>query len=134
MTVHYVAPHDIGLVWDDVRHIVQNACDKIEFGYKPEDIKQDLIQGKRQLWVLFDGEKKVAGITHISTRPRLKVGVMAIGGGDDLKLMSKFLPVLEVFFTNEGCQEIELIGRPGWARHMKQFGFETKYISTARKL
>lgn len=132
--IKFVPAEYIEIVWDAVYPRLVKTCEKVDFGYTPEDLKKDIEKGLRQLWITKDERGFGFAITNISIRPQGKVGVMAIGGGDDLNLTENFMPVLTDFFKNEGCVEIEMVGRQGWQKYMKRFGFGLKTVTVARKI
>ena len=134
MTVFFVERQDIDLVWDQCKPILEDAFRRVDCGYGAEKVKQDVLEGKRQLWVSAHNDSFAVCTTHIIEHPEKKVGVMAAGGGTNIEMTGDFIPYLENFFKNKGCTEIEMIGAPGWMRFMKRYGFKPKYIATARTL
>jgi hypothetical protein len=129
----YIHKENINAVWHKIEPILRKSCDRINSGYQPEHLKEEIEKGHRQLWFCEEKEKKGVGITHISQRPTLKIGVMAVGGGD-LEMMDRLLPEIEYFFRINGCQSMELIGRKGWMRHMSKYGYAPKYYYTAKEI
>lgn len=134
MSVHFIQPKFVDGVWHKAEPIVINACKRVMCGFTPEDIKQEIISGKRQLWISDKGDDYAVCITHIVNNPTHNTGVMAIGGGSHIGMTEDFFERLEEFFKNNDCKEMEMIGSIGWGRFMNRFGFKQKYIATARKL
>jgi hypothetical protein len=80
--------------------------------YALEHVRERVASGDMQL---FAGER-CAVVTEIATWPTgLKVCTVVFGGGDlaELKPLSEFV---QAWAKSEGCTQIEIIGRPGWAR------------------
>ena len=46
----------------------------------------------------------------------------------DYAELLKAYEILEKFAKDNGCAGIELIGRPGWSRHVAKQGFDTKSV------
>lgn len=133
MSVYFVKRNQVDLVPKEYIEILDKACKRVNSGYDTQDILKEVGLSK-QLWLYEQGKDKAVCVTHIAELPKVKIGVMAAGGGTRMGLVQEFLPYLEEFFKNNNCSEMELLGSPGWARVMSAYGFKQKYIATVRKL
>lgn len=97
-----------------------------------DDILKFLFTGQMQLWVALD-EKKIYGhiITEVKQYPQCKMLVIQYCAGESNHMQfveDKAYEILEKFAKANSCAGIELIGRPGWSRHVAKQGFETKSV------
>ena len=95
----------------------------------PEDVKEHLLEGRKQLWIVVEGNIVIASIvTEIATYPRKKVVRILMIGGDRLTEWGRDLhATLEKWAKRIGANSIEIIGRKGWERLMKEFGYKAAY-------
>jgi len=80
--------------------------------YTLENVREAIACGDMQL---FAGHR-CALVTQIATWPSgLKACTVIFGGGDldEIKPLSEFVTQ---WAKGEGCSQMEVIGRPGWAR------------------
>jgi hypothetical protein len=104
---------------------------KFTYGrYGEQDIKNDLLTKKQQLWIAFEGTN-VFGfvVTEIITYPKMKTLIMHFTAGKELSLWKDdMLAELRDFAKLNDCKVIESYGRKGWAKVFKQDGYNTKFI------
>jgi hypothetical protein len=76
-----------------------------------DDIRNACQAGQMQLW---PGERS-ALVTEISRYPQKTVCVVAFAGGD-LEELAAMQPRIEAWARRCGCEQIDVVGRRGWAR------------------
>ena len=111
-----------------------NRAAKESYGrYTIFDIRNEIISGKQQLWILFygDNEMMMAATTMICFYPRkTTLCVMFLGSNDDT-LWAKYRELVvgkfESFAKDNGCDGIECTGREGWARVLEPFGWKKSF-------
>ena len=87
-----------------------------------------------QLWVVFSSEEQVIYgyvITEIKPYPNCKMLVVQYCAGEDNHMQfveDKMYALLDKFAVDMQCAGIELIGRPGWGKHVKKRGFEVQSV------
>ena len=87
-----------------------------------------------QLWVVFSPEEQRAYghvITEIKQYPQCKMLVIQYCAGEHNHMQfveDKMYDVLDDFAKNTQCAGIELIGRPGWGKHVKKRGYEIQSV------
>ena len=109
---------------------------KSEFWTKSRANVDDLIgflySGVMHLWCIYEEEepKRIVGyvITEIKHYPKQKMLVWQYGSGDTgvmEKVDDLVVGTIEKFAIDAKCDGIEIIGRPGWRRQAKKYGFES---------
>ena len=106
----------------EVFPIVQDSIDKaLKYSgnhFIVEDIYNDLLDGKMQLWVLWNVNKKQnfqgCGVTKILQRTNSKALNIFIVTGRNRKQWQDKMPLVEDWAKQNGCTHIETYARPGW--------------------
>ena len=99
-----------------------------------DDILRFVLNGQMQLWVVFSPEdSKIYGhvITEVKQYPSNTMLVIQYCAGEANHMQyceDKMYDVLDRFARDAGCAGIELIGRPGWGKHVKQRGYEAQSV------
>lgn len=101
-------------------------------GSGPEEFYARLRAGKCDLWCIYDrGEMIAAGITSVRAD---RLFIEAIGG----RHMHRWLHTIEQladYAKRLGKKtDIEIDGRPGWARVLAPFGFSVRRVVLGRTL
>lgn len=103
-----------------------------------DDLLRFIINGQMQLWVVFDSEtKQVYGhlMTEVKQYPQCKMLVVqncAIEPHHMVHIEDKMQELAEKFAKDSGCSGIEFVGRPGWGKHMKKYGYEAQSVTYQR--
>lgn len=120
-----VSPYNIEKVWGVVSPMLEKAMDKWLPVWEINDVKEDLITGKRILWITIDNEEeKVYGalVTEIMLYPREKILNIVLIGGDEMKKWREcFLEKITAFARSEECYALQGIGRKGWEKVLPDF-------------
>lgn len=101
---------------------------------KVDDILRFLLNGQMQLWAIFcTEEQKLYGhvITEVKQYPQCKMLVVQYCAGEANHMQyveDKMYDVLDKFAKDTECAGIELIGRPGWGKHVKKRGYEVQSV------
>jgi hypothetical protein len=99
-----------------------------------DDIIRFLYTGQMQLWVIFVEEtENIHGyiITEIKQYPRHKMFVWQYGAGEIgvLENVNKIVfDALEQAAKAFECDGLEIMGRSGWRREAKRFGFTSETV------
>ena len=92
---------------------------------------QRLITGEYQMWMCFDEDFKVKGvqITRIEQYPLLKMLNLIFTGGTDLEdWHEELIAMLERFAKDHNCAGLEGVGRLGWKRFLKDYGWKVDNV------
>lgn len=111
---------DLASAWARCAPWVQAALDDAGNTHTLDDIKALIEQGKCQLWL---GEAS-ALVTDIMDWPQERALLLWLAGGDLDELRGVLRPQAEDFGKRIGCRRSMIIGRQGWARALKEHGYE----------
>jgi len=131
---------DISLVpYGMIGSVVPNVLKYLEVSEKwsrgrsvVDDILRFLFTNQMQLWVVLD-EENIYGhiITEIKQYPQAKMFVIQYCAMEPHHLAAveeQMQEVAERFAKDNGCAGIEFMGRPGWSRSMKKYGYDVKSV------
>ena len=102
---------------------------------KVDDILRFLFNGQMQLWVVFcTEEQKLYGylITEVKQYPQCKMLVIqycCIEANHMQFVEDKMQEIAESFAKDMQCIGIEFVGRPGWGKHIKKYGYDVQSVS-----
>ena len=100
-----------------------------------EDLVQECRDGEKQIWMHTVGDKfNATVITQISLFPGKKTCEILYLGGDTVLEHLGDIKEIEDFAREQGCHDIQAIGRPGWVRAMRAVGYEQRYSVTGKIL
>lgn len=112
----------IDTFWGDVAPLIEEALVYFDDRVGIEDIYKSLKTRNNQLWlILRSGEILTAVITEITIYPKKKVLNIAYLAGLDFRSWHDGLEILKDFARSHGCSSIEIRGRRGWERLLKDF-------------
>ena len=84
-----------------------------------------------QLFIAMADEIIASAITQITDYPQKRVLTIVLLGGGRMNEWLPLLNQLEKWGIDEGCEQIELYGRPGWEKVLK---WEKTYIALKKNL
>ena len=100
----------------------------LEYGlgeYSIEDIKNSCISKDMQLWVKIGKEAKGAFVTKIAKYPQKNLLVVILLGGDEFQeWRDEADAVLNAFGKQHNCEYVELFGRKGWGKMLKDIDYK----------
>lgn len=132
MHVSAVPTEHVISVWPKVRPHMEKAAVWTHGRYEVGDILDCLLEGERQLWIVFedDGEIKGAVVTGFNVYPRKKyLDLTFIGGDDGFSWKEPMLKMLQHWAYDTQCDGIESSGRAGWSRIFKDDGYKLLWQS-----
>ena len=134
-----VPTKSVNEVWALVKTDIANALNRSN-GYALADhIKKWIIEGKMQLWILWDKEaakeSKYYGlvVTEIIQKPLQRALNIKIMTGSHREKWQHLIKQIEEFAWKNKCDLVELIARPGWKKVMKPFGFIESHVVLEKK-
>ena len=134
-----VPTKNVNEVWALVKTDIANALNRSN-GYALADhIKKWIIEGKMQLWILWDKEaakeSKYYGlvVTEIIQKPLQRALNIKIMTGSHREKWQHLIKQIEEFAWKNKCDLVELIARPGWKKVMKPFGFIESHVVLEKK-
>jgi len=93
--------------------------------YSIGDIKSACISKNMQLWVKIGKEAKGAFVTKIAKYPQKNLLVVILLGGDEFQeWRDEADAVLNAFGKQHNCEYVELFGRKGWGKMLKDIDYK----------
>jgi len=102
-----------------------NAALKYGLGeYSTSDIKSACISKNMQLWVKIGTEVEGAFVTKIAKYPQKNLlCVILLGGKEFQKWRDEADALLNAFGKENNCEYVELFGRKGWGKILKDINY-----------
>ena len=94
---------------------------------KVSTLWDDIATKQRQLWVVKDGDVKLALLTRIADDEKQTCVVTHAAGYDRYSWLNLF-EWLQNWASSIGCHKISVVSRPGWERPLKQFGLKKTHV------
>lgn len=126
LSISLIPTSEVMRVWDRVSHMLKRATDISQGRYRLIDVKEKLLTGEFNLWVVFDPEFRiVAAITSTFTfYPQGKFLHGQFLGGDRLdEWRDQFCDIFDRWGKDNACKAIEFSGRAGWVRALAGNGY-----------
>lgn len=119
-------PHEqIDEYWSYIAHWIGQACEFANGKYTTDSVLDMLHKKDAQLWVYGT---TAAGITQIIDYPCRRVAIVLFAGGKSLDGFKESLEVVEGWARLNGCDAVEIIGRPAWQKVLPEYGLEHIYL------
>tara|TARA_B110001454_G_C12533275_1_gene356197 strand:- start:203 stop:562 length:360 start_codon:yes stop_codon:yes gene_type:complete len=88
------------------------------------DVWTKISEGHAQFWP----SPTWAAVTQLADYPRRKVLRIWLAGGNLDDLVKEGLPIAYDFAQHHGCDSVEVEGRKGWAKKLKEHGFKQEKV------
>ena len=89
------------------------------------DIEQAIIEQRMQLWIAGDdGGPYMTMLTEVNLYPSTRTLRLLYVGGENMRRVFPFLQFIELWAHRQGCQMVEVLGRPQWLAILERFGYE----------
>jgi hypothetical protein len=119
-----VDPAQVAKIWPHVADLIRRAMQRGRMG-RFTDVEADVLGGNAYLWLAIDGGSVLAtAVTKVTAEAdeRLCTIVACAGQGDnDWPRFGALIEGLEEYARAEGCRALEICGRPGWSRRLKDY-------------
>ena len=130
--ISLVPQQDCMLLWNKVRPLLKPAVDRMnEDRWTTEHLLVELTSGLQQLWIVFndDNEITTAATTHVSVYPNNKFLTIRFLGGEGYDIwFYEGMDILKSFAKDIGCAGVEVYGREGFWKKMKDVGFNKNAV------
>lgn len=123
-------------VWPLCEGMIEKAVDYANGRVTTRGIYDRLLDRDLQLWcVIRDDEILAACITKVSRFPAVKSCCIMYAGGTELdSWMSRILDTVETWAKELECDVLEVNGRRGWVRKLKDQGFREISVTVEKRL
>lgn len=115
-----VLPSELDELWPQAEPLIRRGLQHVLSRYDPEDVKESVRNGWRQLWLLVP-DMACVWVTQIDTYPRSKVLHIFLIAGRMPPDWKQVLFHVEQWGKAQGCQSVELKGRKGWVRRLPDY-------------
>lgn len=127
MQVSLIPPEHVYDVWSRTQGFMEKAAEYTYGRYTPDDILVSLTDYDHLLWIAFDEDKDIKGITITCFKqyPRKKCLDMVFCAGDEgMEWKDPMLKMLRHWAFDNECDTIESSGRLGWSKIFKGDGYK----------
>jgi len=132
MKLAQIPPSHVEQVWPLAADMLSKAVEFSNGVSLPEEGKL-IASGVKQLWMVIDDEAApnkavAAGITSIKQHgDGTKTANIEMFGGENMKAWFALKGDFETWAKDEGCSDIRLFARKGWAKHLPDYAL-THYM------
>lgn len=100
-----------------------------------KDITDEIQEGSKQIWMHSTDEAfNATVITQIIEHPRKKTCEVVCLGGEEAEKFLDEIKVIEEWAKLNNCDDIQVIGRRGWARALKSQDYTDRYTTIGKML
>jgi len=111
--------------WPLVEEYLNTALEYSLGEYSITDIKNACISKDMQLWVKLGKETKGAFVTKIARYPQKNLlVVILLGGNEFVEWRDEADALLNAFGKQHNCEYVELFGRKGWGKMLKDIDYK----------
>jgi len=126
MKLIQIPPDVIGQAWPLIAPLLETAVAQSEGIFTLEGVARDVAEHRKQLWVVLDDENQnramAAGVTSLVTyEGGVKTAFIELLGGENMKQWFSLKPEIEAWAKSEGCAELNMWARKGWAKHLPDY-------------
>lgn len=111
--------------WPLVEEYLNTALEYSLGEYSIDDIKNACISKNMQLWVKIGKQAKGAFVTKIAKYPQKNLLIVILLGGDEFQeWRDEADALLNAFGKQNNCEYVELFGRKGWGKMLKDIDYK----------
>src|SRR5690606_17473040 len=117
----------IGKAWPLIEPWIASALEAGLSDNTPADIRPFLEDGRMQLWLAWDEERRIAKgccITELIGGARGRHCNVVIVAGAEFDAWETLVADIETWAIGHGCNRLEMNGRPGWERKLARRGWK----------
>lgn len=136
IVVGQVAKSDIGELWPAMEPLLQRALDH-GYNVPVKALYAGALLDQVQLWAALAGEelRGTAATQVIDYGSGLSaLRVIALAGEGFNGWCPQIIAMFEAYARRVGAKTIESVGRRGWARTLRPYGFEQKYTVCTKEV
>ena len=122
-------------VWERVEPFLKRGVDASRGRYDMPSLYKEVKSGNQHLWVIFkDDDNLVCSLTTQFAYYPLRVNLSTPFAGSDDESISKedwqdVALILMDWARLHGCSALEIVGRRGWVRTLKEVGLEESFTT-----
>jgi len=120
--IRQIPPRWLHVFWERVVPDLQRVVARTRGRWTVETIAEEVITGRWQLWIVWDGKISAVTATEIFTEASgMKNARAVFVGGRDMASWSHLIADLEDWARDNGCARFEMIISKGIARHFPEY-------------
>lgn len=129
-----VAWMDRGPVWSRIRPLLQRLVEhETRHGMTVDTLTKRIASGQYQVWILNDIEALFLTTIYEQQNGRL-VCSLSWAAGDNAIRPDVVLPAIEAYARDHDCYAVEIMGRKGWERVVRNYGYAPFYVGVIKEL
>ena len=123
-----VTLEELPSTWPKIEHLVDKTVKYSNGRYSKKTVADGILSGLMQLWLVIDDEDSdrimLAMVTQIMSYPTGAVvcDIVLLGGSNINKWLNFAESSLLSWAAKMGFKSAQLVGRPGWAKMLKNWG------------
>jgi hypothetical protein len=114
-----VHPIAMQMRWEEVERELHKSITLFGEGrFTPADILKLAVENKLLCWFVLRGDELLAvAITDVLRTPQKSIcEIWGVGGTDMAEWAAQLRTAITRYARQVGCQQLQIIGRPGWGR------------------
>lgn len=127
--LYAIPSHQVGHYWPKILPLLEKVPDYTG----DKDLQKtltDIEHGRKQLWVI-DSMKAVL-VTELLTTGVCLLYMVSGEGVDDWG--AETIACIETWAKSKGCHKVQAVGRPGWKKVGKPYGYRLAYTTFEKDL
>ena len=122
--------------WPEISPFIQLGLDFANGEMDLHDIYEMIEENKVVPIVMSHSGEVLAVVTmEVVQKPQKRIMCLMTAGGVELdQWLDEFMDVALNLAIEQCCDAIYINGRPGWARKLKRYGYEQRYVVLTREL
>lgn len=116
-----VDPEQVKVIWPHISHMIKRAMERGGMG-RFEDVERDVLSRNAYLWLAMESSSVLASaVTQVTQEGFMRLCTIVACAGHDWERWGHMIEGLEKYAKAEGCQHIEICGRPGWIKRLPDY-------------
>ena len=121
-----VPVEDLEFIWSQVKPQIEKALDG---SYSSYDILEYIKQNRMQLWISWNDGIEASFVTEVCDYPQLRVMRWVLAGGSNMELwLDLVTSKVEDWAKRNNCQRLEIVGRKGWNKVLRDYKPQAVYF------
>lgn len=130
-----LTPVEVEYAWKVLEPHVRRAVELTGGELTTEDVYEALMRQHMFAWAIHDGPKLWAVIVLELVQLRhFRICRIVVVSGENYEHWKKFEAFVEHWARGMGCQYIDGLGRPGWARRGNEMGYKHQYTVMRKRI
>jgi len=119
-----IPPEQIEDIWIQVSPLLEKALNKNPGDIDLELVRERLESGEYLLMCAIENDKILASFAVELVNEKRKTANIVLCGGERMDdWLDQFMDTIKPLVRDQGCEAITIMGRAGWQRKMKPYGF-----------